>query len=705
MRATVSLLSLFIVTSIASAQFGSPFDKTSKAASFDELATYSASIEPKEAKRGQLVTYKLTVTMLSPDAWTYPANPPEDQFSRNMIVLPKDAKPLIFVEPVKDPPGLKTKPDGSNYYPEGATWEFPAIVDPDAEPGKATIALKGTTFQACTEENCFNSKVSDPPTATFTVLEESVPVPEKYQDKIQQKEKPEEPVKDQAQPTAPFNPTMTPKSPSEGTRKVALPTAEYQQQLNALQQKLVKVNVAESNDSLLSLLLTAAFWGFVSLLTPCVFPMIPITVSLFLKQADESKGRVLQLAAVYSLTIVVVLGASAVFLLSVFRSLSINPYMNIFLGGLFLFFALSFFGLYEIALPNFMLRYTNQKRKAGGMIGTVFGALAFSIVSFTCVAPFLGGFAGLTASGNFNQFELVLAGIVFAVAFASPFFLLALFPSLLKQLPKSGGWLDSVKVVMGFLEFAAAFKFFRTAEIYLTSKPEYFTYDIVITAWIAIALVTGLYLLNIFRLPHDEEKPHTGAISMVLGIGFLSLAVYLLPAAFESSEGKRQRPDGIVYAWIDAFLLPTPRDEEAIPKSTDLPGTIDRVRELPETDTHRYIFLDFTGITCTNCRYNEQSIFTKPEIEELLKQYTIVELYTDKVPVSAYVESPSDYDRQMEAEANLTFQNEVFGTEQLPLYAILKPEADGKVTIVDVYGEGKINNVGAFAEFLREPLQ
>ena len=701
MRSTVSLLSLLVFASVGLAQFDGPgFGNAPRATSFEELASYSASIEPKEAKRGQLVTFKLTVTMKTPDAWTYPSNPPESQFSKNTIVLPKDAKPLVFVEPVKDPEGAKTKPDGTLYYPKGATWEFTAIVDPDAKPGEATISLEGTQLQACTEENCFNSRLGKPPTATFTVLEESVSVDEKYSDLV--KKEPKTPEK-----TEPATSMARPEYTGVGTKKKALPTDVYKEKLNAIDlqksDKSAASDVTTATDSsLVTLLLTAAFWGFVSLLTPCVFPMIPITVSLFLKQGEQSKSQVLKLAAIYSLTIVVVLGASAVFLLSLFRELSIDPYMNIFLGGLFLFFALSFFGLYEIALPNFMLRYTSQKRKAGGTIGTVFGALAFSIVSFTCVAPFLGGFAGLTASGNFNQLELVLAGIVFAVAFALPFFLLALFPSMLKQLPKSGGWLDSVKVVMGFLEFAAAFKFFRTAELRLLPTPEYFTYDLVITAWVAIALTAGLYLLNIFRLPHDEEKPHTGTISMVLGIGFLTLAAYLLPAAFHKADGERQRPDGVVYAWIDAFLLPVPKESKS---STDLPGTIERVRDLPADDTHRYIFLDFTGETCTNCRYNENDVFTLPKIEELMKQYTMVEMYTDQVPAYAYADPPTLDVRRLEADANLTFQLDAFGTQQLPLYAILKPEPNGTLTIVDVYGEGKINNVDAFAEFLQGPLK
>src|SRR5207302_7250116 len=174
----------------------------------------------------------------------------------------------------------------------------------------------------------------------------------------------------------------------------------------------------------------------------------------------------------------------------------------------------------------------------------------------TRVAPFLGRFAGMAASGNFSTCPLVLGGLAFATAFAFPFFLLSLFPRLLKALPRSGGWLDSVKVVMGFLELAAALKFLRTAELGWLSPTTYFTYDLVLGGWVAILFATGLYLLNAYRLPHDEEKPNIGVPRLIFALVFLGFAVYLTPALLKDSSGKSQRPSGVVYAWVDAFLLP-----------------------------------------------------------------------------------------------------------------------------------------------------
>jgi thiol:disulfide interchange protein DsbD len=316
----------------------------------------------------------------------------------------------------------------------------------------------------------------------------------------------------------------------------------------------------------------------------------------------------------------------------------------------------------------------------------------------------------MASSGQFAQWELVLGGLTFAVAFASPFFVLALFPSLLKKLPRSGGWLDTVKAVMGFLELAAAFKFFRTAEIGLTPRPEYFTYDLVMAAWVVIAVACGAYLLGLYRLPHDEEeKSRVGVPRLLFALAFLGLGAYLLPAMFKTGDGRGQRPGGVVYAWIDAFLLPEPSPTGAgeLPWGSDLKAALDKARrETLATGQRRFVFVDFTGETCTNCRLNEKNVFPRPEVDELLRRYALVQLYTDWVPIDFYKTAPADdKDRKREAEANLAFQEKVFGTMQLPLYVILEPLATGGVRVADVYDEGKINDVPRFVAFLKRPLE
>src|SRR5262249_12227155 len=161
-------------------------------------------------------------------------------------------------------------------------------------------------------------------------------------------------------------------------------------------------------------------------------------------------------------------------------------------------------GMYDIELPRGLVRFTSAREGQGGLVGVVFMALTFTIISFACVAPFLGGFGGTAATSNLGLSHRLLGGFAFAATFASPFFILALFPNLLKRLPQSGSWLNSVKVVMGFLELAAALKFFRQGELVLLDMPSLFTYDLVLGMWIAIGLLCGLYLLNIYRLPHDS---------------------------------------------------------------------------------------------------------------------------------------------------------------------------------------------------------
>src|SRR5947207_4277229 len=211
------------------------------------------------------------------------------------------------------------------------------------------------------------------------------------------------------------------------------------------------------------------------------------------------------MALVYCATIIVVLTVAAVLLLSVFRWLSINPIMNYALGGLFVFFALSLFGMYEIKLPSSLARFTSAREGQGGVVGTIFMALTFTIISFACVAPFLGGFGGTAAAAR-PLWHNLLGGFAFAATFAAPFFVLALFPALLKAMHKSGSWLNSVKVVMGFLELAAALVFFRTAEVRSASTAGFFTYDFVLSMYVAISIRCGLYLLNVYRLPHDTPS-------------------------------------------------------------------------------------------------------------------------------------------------------------------------------------------------------
>jgi thiol:disulfide interchange protein DsbD len=318
--------------------------------------------------------------------------------------------------------------------------------------------------------------------------------------------------------------------------------------------------------------------------------MIPITVSFFLKQSEKEHHNALPMALIYSATIVLVLTAGAVLLLRFFQKLSQYSSTNLVLGALFLFFALSLLGMYEIRLPTSFANYTSARESRGGLVGTIFMALTFTIISFTCVAPFLGGFAGINVQSR-PWYEIILGGLAFSMTFAAPFFFLALFPTLLRQLPKSGSWMNALKVVMGFLELAAALKFFRAAELLGLGRAQVLTYDLALGIYVALAILCGFYLLNLYRLPHDHDAPEQlGVLRLLFSVFFLSLAFYLMPGLFKQDNGQPQRPAGSVFSWLDAFLLPDASGHLA------WIGNLDKGLQTAR-DQKKLVFIDFTGLT------------------------------------------------------------------------------------------------------------
>jgi thiol:disulfide interchange protein DsbD len=725
---------------------------------FTDLADAKLEVIPPQAKRGETVTVRLTITPKN-GGWTYPFNPRDkEQASKNELEFPPPGD-LVFLDTppkafpgqraespkVSDPDGWEEKPRSETqpngpkdqYYPRAVSWEFRAVVAPDAKLGKHVVGLgQKTRLQACDKSACIPLPRSALPKAELEILDGT-------SDKVNSADLaaaeairtnwgspvvpaakgpgavpvgPNPPPAPNGVNPAPSFPENKPTAESAGDLSQKKPKSldDYTRDLADVAGRLDRSNVTAVGESDQSgygpFLLSAALFGLISLITPCVFPMIPITVSIFLKQSHGSLGARLKLAAVYSLTIITVLGLSAFALLRFMSWLSTQPLTNVLLGLLFVVLALSLFGMYELTLPNFLVRGLQAKQAKGGVLGTMFGALAFTVLSFTCVAPFLGGFAGIAQADTGGSLialpttREVLGGLAFATAFAAPFFVLALVPGLLKALPRSGGWLDSVKVVMGFLELAAALKFFRTAELRVFSPTAYFTYDLVLAAWVAIAAACGLYLLNVFRLPHDEDRPNIGVPRLLFAVTFLGLAVYLAPALFRAPDGKGQRPSGAVYAWVEAFLLP----DSSLPVATDLKDAVDRsLAEAKKNKTApRPIFLDFTGVTCTNCKYNEENVFTRPEVRRLLDQFDIVQLYTDEVPAQ-YYSVPVDRNQRVEEAlfANQDFQISAFKTETLPTYAVLLPRADGKVEVIAVYKLGKINDVNGFVKFLSDSLE
>jgi cytochrome c biogenesis protein CcdA len=425
-------------------------------------------------------------------------------------------------------------------------------------------------------------------------------------------------------------------------------------------------------------------WGFVvismgaavlMLLTPCVFPMIPITVSFFLKQSEKEHHNALLSAGVYCLTIIVVLTLAVFLLGSLVTDLANDPWLNLGLGAVLVFFAFSLFGMYEIELPSFLARFTSAREGQGGIPGAFFMALTFTITSFTCTGPFLGPLLAGAGTLQPSREKLILGALAYSVVFAAPFFVLALFPRLLKSLPKSGGWLNAIKVVMGFLELAAALKFIANTDLALNpGDPMFFTYETVLCAWIALSLACGMYLFGVFRLPHDSPVEHIGVVRMLFASLFVGLSVYMVPALW------RVTPQGVVGKGLVAFLpLDTRLDTEW-------------TRDLDEAwaealETGKPLFIDFTGQNCTNCRYNEKNVFTKQAVREELKNYVRLQLYTDIVPE----EGLSAGEAADQAARNKRIQDGTFSDITNPFYAILWPAKGQKPYATDKDGTLKLN--------------
>ncbi|HYV36166.1 MAG TPA: cytochrome c biogenesis protein CcdA [Gemmataceae bacterium] len=672
-----------------------------------ERITFDVAISPSEAKRGQLV--RVTVTGVPAQGWhTY-----------GMTLIAPGQYPSVFI--VENTPGLVPlgpitetpaptpgKPtDGNRTWEHDGkfTWAFDVLVTNDAKIGPTAYPF-AVDVQVC-DKSCIFGKV--PLIAGLTVLPgDVVPITAEINKRAQEKFPPPPEFK------IPEGSTGKTGEPTSVAKSAGLPE-DYQGSIDRIKKQIKQSTVKKGDDAvgkpaedLMAFVLAGMFWGFISLVTPCVFPMIPITVSFFLKQSEKEHHKPVTMALVYCGTIVGVLTVAAVALLQFFQMLSINPLMNFGLGLLFVFFALSLFGMYEIELPSFMARFTSERESRGGMVGTIFMALTFTIISFACVAPFLGGFGGTAAHTTRPFWHTILGGLAFSVTFAAPFFVLAMFPTLLRAMPKSGAWLNSVKVVMGFLELAAAFKFFRAGELRLLPTPTLFTFDLVLGLWVAICLLCGLYLIGLYRLPHDSPVEHLSVPRLLFSFVFLGLGLYLLPGLFvKTGEDEQPRPDGVVYAWVNAFLLPDSKDELW---AGNLEDAIAQARDYRQrTGKTKLIFVDFTGVNCPNCRLNEGSVFTKYEIRQLLKQYILVRMYTDTVPVVYY--SPDDRtkvsnDRRVkDANINMDFQFEVFQSRQRPLYAILEPRIDNTIQVVGMYDEGAINSVSEFAQFLSKPQQ
>ncbi|MHC5537570.1 protein-disulfide reductase DsbD family protein, partial [Singulisphaera rosea] len=476
----------------------------------------------------------------------------------------------------------------------------------------------------------------------------------------------------------------------------------------------------------LSFLLFSALGGLYALAMPCVWPMVPITVNFFVKQGQKNKGKTTGLAIAYCLAIIGVFTAFGVLVSFFFSSkalqtLANNPWLNTGVAFLFLAFGLSLLGLFEIRLPNVLLNASAKGESRGGLVGVMFMALTLTITSFTCTFPVVGTLVVMASKGQF--FYPIVGLATFSAVMALPFFVLALAPGLLSKMPKSGDWMNSVKVVGGLVEIGAALKFINTAEIGFGAVPEdaWFDAPLVLSIWVALAAVCGVYLLGLFRTDHDHDEVKIGPGRLLIGSLFIGLALFFLPALFGHPPKSPlwNMVVGIFPADVGDFETKTqavaiqgaaaPEGGEQVATSTEpekaereqknLHGVLwgmsfDAARERSKAEG-RPVLIDFTGVNCMNCRTMEEGVMPRPEVVKLLSQFVTVQLYTDFVPIKSIIPDQ----RFALAEKNQDRILELAQEATNPFYVVLGPE--GQV----LKKRGGLIPAAEFVAFLEDALK
>ncbi|MGK0252659.1 MAG: thiol:disulfide interchange protein [Mariniflexile sp.] len=401
---------------------------------------------------------------------------------------------------------------------------------------------------------------------------------------------------------------------------------------------------SNSKKGLWGIFFIAFFSGFAALLTPCVFPMIPMTVSFFTKQS-KNKASGIRNAIIYGLSIIVIyvlLGilVSLIFGPDALNALSTNVWFNIGFFLLLLIFAASFLGAFEIMLPNSWANKVDKQADRGGLIGIFFMALALAIVSFSCTGPIVGTLLVQAAAGG-SQVGPVVGMLGFSLAIALPFALFAAFPGWLNSLPKSGGWLNTVKVVLGFLELALAFKFLSNADLVLDLH--LFEREVFIAIWIAVFGALAFYLFGKIQLPHDSPLTHISVGRLGLGLLVLSFTIYMIPglwgaplnliSAFPPPQHYSESPYGVGFSKIgesNSSQTEVPEGSHLMPPH-DIIAFNDYDKGLAYAKkVGKPVLIDFTGKACVNCRKMEQMVWVKPKVLEKLKNdVVLISLYVD----------------------------------------------------------------------------
>jgi thiol:disulfide interchange protein len=432
-----------------------------------------------------------------------------------------------------------------------------------------------------------------------------------------------------------------------------------------------------AGQSLAQFLLIAFGLGLAAIFTPCCFPMIPITVSFFLNQKTGSRRESLMQAVVFCLGIVVLFcgfGFAVTAIVGPFGvvQLGSNPWVNGFIALVFFIFGLSLLGAFEITLPSRLLTKLDNTSRAGGYFGTLIMGLTFSLTSFACVGPFVGTL--LAASVQTGGMQPLFGMLLFAAGLATPFFFLALFPSYLQRLPRSGGWMARVKVVLGFVIIAVMFKYLSNVDQVLHTN--LLSRGVFLAAWFVLFLLPGLYLLGFLRMEGVKPEDRLGVGRVLTAAAFLIFAVSLVPGMFGW-------PLGPIEAYVPApsetaaALVPGgARGSAQVWLQNDYKEALARARA-----ENKYVLVTFTGYACTNCHWMKADMFPRPQIASAVRNMILVELYTDGTDAAS--------------KENQDFEQNTFDTVSIPFYALM--DASGKV--IASFG-GATRDAGKFLAFL-----
>lgn len=485
----------------------------------------------------------------------------------------------------------------------------------------------------------------------------------------------------------------------------------------------ISLNVTEEEQraggSLWALILEAVLWGFAMLLTPCVFPMVPMTISFFMKgSSTPAAGRFkafmygLFIVLLYTVPISLIIGATYIFggetvTADIFNWLSTHWLPNIIFFIVFMVFAASFFGAFEITLPSALVNKSDKNSDKGGLAGIFFMALTLVLVSFSCTGPIVGSVLIKSTQGEF--WTPMVTMLAFSVAFALPFTIFAMFPSLLKKL-KSGSWLNSVKVVLGFIEVALGLKFLSVAD--QTYHWGLLDREIYLAIWIVVFTLLGLYLLGKIRFEADSEVKHIGIFRLFLVIVDFTFVVYMIPGMFgaplKALSGYLPPIETQDFIMGSNASQPVISIEEAN-KGEKLPLGLTGYHSMEEgyaaaKASGKPVFLDISGLACVNCREMEQRVWSDPKVLSMLKNdFVIVVLYTDdktKLPESEWVTTSRGKVLKDRGRVNAWFVRENFGVSAQPNYVLLSPDGKQLAPI-----RGYNTDIDGFVEFLNSGLE